>query len=148
MHQLQMAGDAACQIQLATYKGEHIVQAAGLVKIQKFHQNRHEQAHYLSVSKGKCGIVTSRCFGNGVYTRSCTRHFKAHVFFSLICPLKFLIYYCVCLNTMCACGYVHTQCMCLHQRTILRCHFYPPTFSSPPWIKLMLLIFPGKHFTY
>lgn len=32
MHQLQMAGDAACQIELATYKGEHIVQAAGLVK--------------------------------------------------------------------------------------------------------------------
>jgi hypothetical protein len=32
MHQLQMAGDTACQVELATYKGEHIVQAAGLVK--------------------------------------------------------------------------------------------------------------------
>lgn len=31
MHQLQMAGDTACQIDLATYKEEHIVQAAGLV---------------------------------------------------------------------------------------------------------------------
>lgn len=32
MHQLQMARDTACQMELATYKGEHIVQAAGLVK--------------------------------------------------------------------------------------------------------------------
>ena len=32
MHQLQMARDTACQIELATYEGEHTVQAAGLVK--------------------------------------------------------------------------------------------------------------------
>lgn len=32
MHQLQMAKDTVCQTELATYKGEHIVQAAGLVK--------------------------------------------------------------------------------------------------------------------
>lgn len=31
MHQLQMARDTACQMELATHKGEHIVQAAGLV---------------------------------------------------------------------------------------------------------------------
>lgn len=32
MLQLQMARDTACQMELATYKGKHIVQAAGLVK--------------------------------------------------------------------------------------------------------------------
>lgn len=32
MHQLQVARDTACQMELATYEGEHTVQAAGLVK--------------------------------------------------------------------------------------------------------------------
>lgn len=31
MHQLQMARDIACQMELATCEGEHIVQAAGPV---------------------------------------------------------------------------------------------------------------------
>lgn len=61
MHQLQMAGDTACQTELATYKGEHIVQAAGLVKDIENSSKLGMSRELPKYIKGKCGFVTYCC---------------------------------------------------------------------------------------